>query len=162
MALLTREKVRELFFYEPSTGWLINRVNRNPRAMRGTVAGSLDGKGYLHIQIDKVIYRVHQLVWLYHFGFIPKMMDHKNRVRIDNRIENTRATTWAKNNANRSKNKNSVSRFKGVSVSSHGKWQAQTKVQGNPHHLGCYDTEEEAAAVYQKFMTEVHGDYFAP
>lgn len=159
-SILTQFQVRELFQYEPSTGWLIRRVSTNPRGPKGAISGSLDGKGYHHCQINKNIYRQHHLVWLYHFGFIPKMLDHRDRNRTNNRIENLRESSLSQNHANRSKGAG-ASRYKGVSRHTNGRWQAQTKVNKVAHHLGLYDTQEEARDVYEAFMIEIHGDYYA-
>jgi len=127
----------------------------------GQVAGTVDGKGYSQIGIKGRLYRGHHLVWLYHTGVMPKMLDHINRNRLDNRIENLRTATLAQNHANRTKVVGCTSKHKGVSRHQCG-WQAQTKVNGVPTHLGVFGTEEEAAQVYQEFMRERFGDYFNP
>lgn len=41
------------------------------------------------------------------------------------------------------------SRFRGVTLRSSGKWQAQIYVQGNCRYLGMYETEQEAAHAYE-------------
>ena len=163
MALLTREKVRELFYYEPSTGWFINRFTRNNTAKKGALAGTIDGKGYGQIGVGGKLYRTHRLVWLYHYGNVPAILDHTNRDRLDNRIENLRPSTLSQNHANRSKSASAAgSRYKGVSRHTHRKWQAQAKVEGVSHHLGLFDDEEDAFAAYCSFMRGAYGEYFAP
>jgi len=163
--MLTRELLRELFYYEPSTGWLIRRVGVNPNAKRGQIAGTVDGKGYLHINIKQKLYRVHRLVWLYHCGSTPELnLDHINGVVTDNRIENLRLANQSQNNANRHKLTGTTSKYRGVSIAYGGrrgaKYQAQTKYKGKSIHLGVYDSEEEAYSVYREKMKSLHGDYF--
>jgi hypothetical protein len=41
------------------------------------------------------------------------------------------------------------SRYRGVTLRSSGKWQAQIYVQGNCRYLGMYETEQEAAHAYE-------------
>lgn len=162
MGCLSQNKVKQLFKYVKSTGVLTNRVMRNPRALKGAVAGTKNAGGYLQVKVEGKTYTVQQLAFLYVKGYIPKQIDHKDRVRHNNTWSNLREATSTQNHANRSKNKNSVSKYKGVSKHTHGKWQAQTKVNGKNVHLGCYNTELGAARVYNKFMRELHGEYFAP
>ena len=58
--------------------------------------------GYYRIMIDRISYHVHILIYIFHFETIPKKLeiDHINRIRTDNRIENLRAVTRAQNQYN--------------------------------------------------------------
>ena len=59
------------------------------RETKGKKAGSFATKGYRVVVINKKTYKEHRLVWLYHYGHMPKdQIDHINRIRDDNRIEN--------------------------------------------------------------------------
>eukprot|EP00985_Skeletonema_marinoi_P003536 scaffold1520_cov212-Skeletonema_marinoi.AAC.1 len=45
------------------------------------------------------------------------------------------------------------SKYKGVSLNkSKNKWQAQIKIDGKQHHIGCYANEEDAAVDYARAM----------
>jgi HNH endonuclease len=69
----------------------------------------------------------------------PRMVDHRNRDKLDNRRGNLRIVTEEQNRQNQPQRESS-SRFR--NVYRHGdKWQA-TVIH---RHLGVYDTEEEAA-----------------
>ena len=155
--------MRALFVHDPLTGWMIRRVTVNPRAKKGAVAGSVDGQGHLHVMISGKFYQLHQLVWMYHFDcFAYPGLDHINRVKVDNRLENLRPATQQQQNTNSGSRRNSASKYKGVSRHTNGRWQAQTKLNGVQKHFGLFDTEEEAHAVYCAFMVKHHGEYFAP
>lgn len=56
--------------------------------------GSLDKDGYLIIKIKGKQYKAHRIVWLLYNGAFPNgEIDHINRDRLDNRIENLRVCT---------------------------------------------------------------------
>ena len=51
-----------------------------------------------------------------------------------------------------------TSKYKGVSLNkATGKWRARTSVGGLEKHIGSYETEEEAAEAYEKFMSGYEG-----
>ena len=77
-------------------------------------------------------------------------VDHKNRNKLDNRAANLRAVTPSEQAANRGKNINNSSGYKGVYKVPSGKWVAKIMVRGKSFHLGTFCTEEEASREYQK------------
>ena len=57
----------------------------------GKQVGGDDGNGYLMCMLIGFKFKVHQIVWLLHTKEFPKKpIDHINRERRDNRIENLR------------------------------------------------------------------------
>lgn len=72
-------------------------------------------------------------------------VDHRNWDGLDNRRDNLREATQARNSLNHPGHKVKVSRFKGVYFHR----QNQNWVASFRHkHLGCFATEEEAASAY--------------
>lgn len=73
------------------------------RTKAGDVAGYLDGQGYITVGIAGVYYKAHRLVWRMHHpkGKMPKILDHADRVRSNNKIENLRIATHGVNMCNR-------------------------------------------------------------
>lgn len=56
--------------------------------------GSYDKYGYLIVKVKGKQFKAHRIVWLLHHGVFPNgELDHKNRNRSDNRIENLREAT---------------------------------------------------------------------
>ena len=77
------EYIRKYFIY--------NKDGTFTRTDRKNSNGSLDKDGYLIIKIKGKQYKAHRLVYAYHNGEFPIMeIDHINRDRTDNRIENLR------------------------------------------------------------------------
>ena len=155
--MLTQEKVKELFHYEPDTGNLVWRVDCGAHKVAGKIAGYLNNEGYLRIRIDGKGYQAHRLIWLYVNGAWPvNEIDHVNGVRNDNRISNLREVTNSQNLQNQRKpSLNNTSGFLGVSAYG-GKWLAQIKLSGKKQHIGYYDTPAEAHAAYIAKKREIH------
>lgn len=155
--MLTQNKVKELFDYDPDTGRLTWRVDCGKNKMAGKIAGCQDRHGYLKIGIDGEQYRTHRLVWLYVYGSWPiRDIDHVNGVRHDNRISNLREATRSQNGQNmRKPTKSNTSGYLGVTAL-RGKWQAQIKVNGKNHYIGCYSTQKAAHAAYLAKKRELH------
>jgi hypothetical protein len=60
------------------------------------------------------LYLLHRLIFLYHYGYIPDVLDHKDRDRSNNKIENLRAATNSINASNTKVYKSSTTGVKGV------------------------------------------------
>jgi hypothetical protein len=84
------------------------------------------------------------LAWLYVQGVWPDAeIDHVNRIRDDNRIDNLRDVTRLQNCCNRNDNTSSVA---GVHwFKQDKKWRAQIWVVSKIKHLGYFANIEDAA-----------------
>lgn len=157
----TQERLAELFHVDTASGGVTFRVKRGSRAA-GQRAGMLNDSGYRIIYVDGHGYRAHQLVWLSATGEWPETdLDHKNGARDDNRIDNLRLATRGQNSANsQRRRRETLSRFKGVSFDkTRGKWVAQIRSSGKVYNLGRFESEEAAAAAYQKAAIELFGEF---
>lgn len=82
-------------------------------------------------------------------------VDHINRDKLDNRRENLRIITNAKNNRSTPQRKDNTSGFKGVSYFKPRKcWVARIQVDGKRYYLGNYKTKEEAIMAYNRGLME--------
>lgn len=86
----------------------------------------------------------------------PREGDHISRDPLDCRRENLRIVTHAQNGQNRDSNRSSSSRYRGVSRNrGRGRaWKVGVKVNGQRHHLGYFDDEDEAGAAAAAFRAE--------
>lgn len=74
---------------------------------RKNSCGSLDKDGYLIIKIKGRQFKAHRIAWLLCHGDFPKCeLDHKNRNRLDNRIENLRESNRKEQIANTTRKPN--------------------------------------------------------
>jgi hypothetical protein len=115
-------------------------------------AGSKSAHGYWEIRLDNKLYKAHRLVWLYHYGKFPeKHLDHINRIKTDNRIENLRECNDAENGQNQNKFSNNKSGLTGVSWhAASNKWISKICLNRKQIYLGTYEDKNEA---YQAYLT---------
>lgn len=110
--------------------------------------------GYRIIGIRKTVQLAHRMVFLMHYGYLPKMIDHINRDRSDNRPENLRETTHFLNQHNRDDNTNTKRR--GVyQTEAGGKYRSYLTYNGIRYKLGSYATADEASAAYEAKVAEL-------
>lgn len=148
---ITHAELLELLNYKSETGEFIWKSKRRYHLQFfGSVAGSPNRDGYIHIKINGRLYGAHRLAWFYVHGEWPKYhIDHINGLRADNRLCNLREVTHAENHQNRRSHKGSSSKYVGVSYYKQlRKYIAYISVSGKRHHLGYFATEEEAYATY--------------
>jgi len=156
--VITQNRLREVLDYDPKSGkftWLIT----SGRAFVGQEAGTLCN-GYVRIKVEGRSYRAHRLAFLYMTGKIPVQVDHKDMNRSNNSWGNLRDANNTLNNANRKKQPNNTSGYKGVSwFSPRNKWRALITKNGKTKHLGLFNTAELAAQAYEIAATTEFGEY---
>lgn len=141
--MVTYSVVRELFDY--SDGDLICKKPRG-RARCGCVAGSVNkNSGYVIIVVYGKSYRAHRLIWLWYHGYMPENeIDHINRNRADNRIENLREASRSCNIRNSSTYKTNTTGVSGVSLLKSGKYRVQIWISNRKHNVGTFIDFDEA------------------
>lgn len=124
----------------------------------GKRAGGDDGHGYLMCMLLGLKFKVHQVVWILHNKEFPaKPIDHINRNRRDNRIENLRLAEDLENMQNIV---SATMPYAGVSKSPRsGRFVARVTYRGKKHYLGYHDTPEQANAVYVEAKKRLSADF---
>lgn len=145
---LSKEVLRELFRYEDGKLiWVDGRKS----------LGSHNSRGYLsfYIREVKTSFLAHRITWIYHNGFIPIgiEIDHINRDKVCNEIENIRLVTCRENMQNRELGGTGI---RGVSWNKMiGRYQARITVNGLTKSLGYFDCPHEAGAMYREASLRV-------
>ena len=154
---ITAEEIRELMDYDPETGICRWKVRRGSSNIGGEV-GHITSEGYRATKINRKFYKVHNLIWLYVYGKFPDgVIDHKNRIRDDNTLENLRDVTRAANNQNAKPKKNKTGFF-GVALKGE-KFTAAIRILKKTIYLGIFNTPEEAHAAYIEAKLKYHEGY---
>lgn len=157
---ISKERLQELFRYDPEIGRLIWIATKSNRAVAGTEAGGFNpGNGYRYVGVDGSRYLEHRLIWLAVHGVWPSLqIDHINGNKIDNRLENLREATPSQNQANWPIPKNNTSGFKGA-ARFRDKWRAAIQHKRKYIFIGLFDTPQAASAAYLAKAKELNGEY---
>ena len=135
---------KEVLDYNKDTGIFTWRVDVGGKSKVGSPAGNLNTDGYVRICFKGKRVPAHRLAWYFVYGYIPTMLDHKDRNRTNNRINNLRLTTTKLNGQNRSLAKNNASGVTGVrfkpykSKTGNGQFAAYIKIDNVLHELGYF------------------------
>lgn len=91
------KSIEDQLSYDPETGVLTWLTSRGKRKV-GSRAGALMNKGYRRIMVNGKRYLEHRLAYYLMTGEWPELeIDHKNRIRSDNRWTNLRTATDQQN-----------------------------------------------------------------
>lgn len=129
----------------------------------GKRAGYVNPQGYRIIQIQGKNYREHRLVWLFHMGHLPLFdLDHIDRNKENNNINNLRIATKQQNACNKNTQKNNCIGFRGISwYKKTQKYQAQIQVNYKKIHLGLFSDLQDAIQARKNAEQKYFG-IFAP
>lgn len=146
------ERLKEVVSYDPITGLFLLAKPRGNRPA-GTVFGYLEKRdGYIRFEIDRKKISAHRAAIAYITGEWPddnKDIDHKNRVRHDNRYANLAVVTRMENTQNNGAT--------GISFDPlRNKWQAQICISNKRTHLGRYVNKEDALSAYREAKVKYH------
>jgi len=115
-------------------------------------AGTPRKEGYITIELQKTKYYAHRLIWSLLNGAIPedKHIDHINRNKSDNRIENLRLVTSRENALNTNPKKNNTGVY-GV-TKDRDYYKVSFTVNRKPIHVGNFKTLEEAKICSDEYV----------
>lgn len=165
--------LRRVLSYDPETGIFVWNYRPEYEGSRsagwnakyaGSPAGATDDDGYIVISIKsdgvKRMYFAHQLAWAYEHGVFVTQIDHRNRMKGDNRISNLREADTAQNGWNVGLQSRNTSGVKGVYWHKIAKkWCMHVTVRGSYVYLGlCHDLELAAAIVHEA-SEKYHGEF---
>jgi hypothetical protein len=156
--MITQKYLKQLFDYDGEN--LIWKENRGI-AKIGTIAGTVNSRGYRHIRIDNKFYQAHRLIWIYVYGFLNDfdLIDHIDRNRVNNKISNLRKCSNIENNLNRKVSSNSSSGIKNIYKTKSGLYYVECGLNGKQYRTPKFKTVNEAVAVRNEFVRNIHRDF---
>lgn len=132
--------------YEPETGKLWKFY---PTLQEFKLISGVNSNGYVRVYIKYKEYLGHHVAWYLYYGKWPIMeLDHKNRVKNDNFIDNLREATDIQQTANLS----SQSKY-GRCIWYHkriSKYEVCIRTNGKRNYLGIFESVQEAVNARDK------------
>lgn len=139
-----QKELKEKFDYDKDNGRLL---------LKGTSIDKSTGtsRGYRKIQFRSRGYLLHRLIFYYHHGYFPKVVDHVDGDLYNNCIENLQGCDQKVNIEKAKIFKTNKTGFKGVSYrEAIGKYEAYFLKDYKKTHCGLHDTAEEAYKARQE------------
>ena len=99
---ISHEELIRVLAYDPLTGGFTWKIRPCYNVKAGSIAGAIDpGHGYRRIKYDGILYLAQRLAWFYVNKTWPDgEIDHEDRDRANNRIDNLRLATKGQNRCN--------------------------------------------------------------
>ena len=156
--MLTQQQANSLFHYSNGELTRISVISKKTKI--GDVPGWIGKRGYKYLNIYNKKYYVHRVIWLMHYGYLPKFIDHIDGNRLNNRIENLRACTLSENSCNSKIRSDSTSKIKGVNwFKPKQKWRARVSLNKKEYHFGYFLTKEEAENAVIIGRKKIHREF---
>ena len=131
------KRVKEVYDYDPS-GEL--RLKSN-----GLLVSTLTSRGYRQVYLEARQYLLHRLIFFWHHGYFPKVVDHIDGDISNNGIENLQGCDQKVNIAKAKVFSTNKTGFKGVHFNKYAnKYEAYYWNNYKKIYCGLYETAEEA------------------
>jgi len=148
----------DYFIYK--SGKLYWKVSPSYKIRVGNKAGSLSSSGHIQVRLKGKIYLVSRVIFLMHYGYLPKVVDHIDGDSLNDYPNNLRSATHSQNSFNSKKPHNNTSGVKGVYWNkANSKWLARINRQGKLAYSKQFDSIEEAEKAIIKKRKELHGNF---
>jgi hypothetical protein len=149
-------------------------IKKQVKSKVKTISGKIDERLTCSFNVDNISTSINIPRIIYQ-SFFPnenieeKVISHKNRCSIDNRLSNLRLLTTRENTRRVQDGKGYASNYKGVTycndkrtkTEAKNPWTSSIKINNKSIYLGTFKTEEEASKVYQlavKHIDEYDGN----
>ena len=143
--------------------YAVNILGEVKNVTKGRILKPMLNRGYLSVTLytnnKQTFHNIHRLIALH---FIPNpenkpCIDHINRIRSDNRIENLRWVTKAENNQNKSIQKNNKLKEQNICIDQKKYFMFHKKINGVTYRKS-FKTLEEAITYRDLYFINIETD----
>ena len=157
---ITQERVKFLFDYKDGKLFWKNKSHPRSHAHVGSEAGGSAHHGYKSISIDGKRHYLHRIVFLYHHGYFPEVIDHIDNNQENNQIENLRAVSHSENMRNSRIKANNKLGVKNVTFDDKAcKYRVQIRSSNKQLYIGSYEDLEFAEFVAIEARNKYHNEF---
>lgn len=150
--MITKDFLHKYFDY--CNGDLIRKVFARKRYAKPK------SSEYLCTVILGKTYKTHRLIFLYHYGYLPKQIDHIDGNKFNNNIENLRECLPCHNSQNIGIKKNNNSGLKGIAwENNRRKWRVRVNSHGKNVYSGRFKDLELAELVAIEARNKYHKEF---
>lgn len=154
---IAQDVLKELFEYRD--GKLFWKISKTPIKI-GKETGTINSTGYKCTTVNKKTYLTHRLIFLYHHGYLPEMVDHIDGNPLNNNIENLREADKYQNQYNAKKRSDNKTGVKGVHICpTTGKYIANIRLDGQRIYLGSFLDLQSAEEIIKQTRLNFHKEF---
>ena len=155
---MTQDELKKIVEYKD--GELYWKISPNWSIKVGDKVGYLTKDGYKRTMINKKNEKLHRLIFLYHYGYFPQLIDHIDGNGINNKIENLREVSHMQNSQNKKMAINNTSGSKNVYWHNAAKkWTVVLTLNKKKKVIGYFEDLELADLVAQEARNKYFGAY---
>jgi hypothetical protein len=147
-----------MFLYKDNE--LFWQVDRGHKVKAGSLAGCVRKNGYRQLSINKKVYFAHRIIFLMHYGYLPKEIDHIDGNPLNNSIANLREVTHSQNQWNHKLRSDNKTGIKGVTWSkTKNKWKVQISFNSKNKHIAYSKDLELAELIAMEARNKYHKEF---
>lgn len=157
------DELRNLIEYRDGEIYYLPAAKGSYTKAKGKALGFVRKDGYRNLMItcegERRHYLAHRLGYWLVTGEWVAILDHINRNRSDNRIENLKPCEWFENCRNNTIRKDNESGYTGVTLHTDGLWRVSFSIESKRYHIDGYKHKETAALARDLLIHMFYGDF---
>ena len=155
MNTMTKDEINSIFIISED-GKLFWKNDRSSSVKAGMRAGYVHKDGYEIVKVKGIKFRVHRIIYAYYNDSWPLIIDHKDRNKLNNSIDNLREASHLLNVINTEAVFNKHG-YRGVQEHG-GSYRANIRKAGKLYVSKVFSTPEEAHIEYLSMKDKLFGD----
>jgi hypothetical protein len=159
--IITQDFLHEYFNYIDGKLFYKKKLAINSKNKIGNEVGYLTDGRYKSVVIFQKRYYLHRLIFLFHHGHLPKIIDHIDGNILNNKIENLRSCTQQQNTFNSKCKSNNKTGIKNICWNkTKNKYEVFLSVNKKSKYFGSYNDIDYAIFIADAMRHKYHKEYY--